>query len=339
MLAFSAVSARACEVLVPSQLGASYTLASNTPGVLWVQGTFTDPEGIDPPFDYDVSGFVIGIKKDSTGKVLKTYIAMPMHVSAYPGQSVTLAGNKNFNDQDGLVLTNLQLEYQSPYWDPDQPDGTPGDVAIYSSTTVVPDNWVHPLAPTNSIPYPGSGNPITGVATSLGYGYPSTTNDFLSQTGDPMGFRGNLVTWVPEDVEPDSNYLGITMSPVGEPTLNGAANSGDSGSLVMNTNNQIIGMTVSVTGGATDTDRETIFDNFTAPAYHNQIALFAGIIVVPPTPAVVTHGKNLILSWAGAFTLQRATNLVSSFVDVPGATSPFTNAMTAPQGFFRLRSN
>ena len=239
-------------------------------------------EGIDPPFDYDDSGFVIGIEKDSTGKVLKTYIAMPMHVSAYPGQNVYLAGSKNFNDQNGLLLTNLQLEYQSPYWDPDVPDGTPGDVAIYSSKTVVPDSWVHALAPTNSIPYPGSGLPITGTATSLGYGYPSTTNDFLSQTGDPMGFHGNLVTWVPEDVEADSNYLGISMSPTGEPSLNGAANPGDSGSMVLNTSNQIIGMTVSSTGGSTDQDRETIFDNFTSPGYYNQVSPFAGIIIVPP---------------------------------------------------------
>jgi len=330
---------RACEVLIPTQLSASYTLASNTPGVLWVQGTYTDPEGIDPPFDYDDSGFVIGIEKDSTGKVLKTYIAIPMHTSAYPGQNVYLAGSKNFNDQDGLVLTNLQLEYQSPFWDPDLPDGTPGDVAIYSSTTVVPDNWVHALAPTNSIPYPGSGNPITGIATSLGYGYPSTTNDFLSQTGDPMGFRGDLVTWVPDDVEADSNYLGISMSPVGEPFLNGAANPGDSGSMVLNTNNQIIGMTVSSTGGATDTDRETIFENFTSPGFYEQVSPYAGIIVVPPTPDFSMHGKNFILSWNGAFTLQSATNAIGVYSDIPSATSPYTNAMTAPRRFFRLRSD
>jgi hypothetical protein len=231
------------------------------------------------------------------------------------------------------------MEYQSPFWDPDVPDGTPGDVAIYSSTTVVPDSWIHTLAPTNSIPYPGSGLPITGVATSLGHGYPSTTNGALSQAGDAMGFDGNLVTWVPEEVEADENYLGIHMSLVGEPSLNGAANPGDSGSMVLNTNNQVIGMTVSVTGGATDTDRETIFDNFTAPAYRNQIAPYAGIIVAPPTPNFTVHGKNFVLSWTGAFSLQSATNLTGIFTDVLSATSPYTNAMTAPRNFFRLRSN
>lgn len=48
---------------------------------------------------------------------------------------------------------------------------------------------------------------------------------------------------------------------------------------------------------------------------------------------------GLVLSWSsGAFTLQFASSLGGSWTNVPGATSPYTNDLSAPQLFFRLKS-
>jgi hypothetical protein len=44
----------------------------------------------------------------------------------------------------------------------------------------------------------------------------------------------------------------------------------------------------------------------------------------------------VVLSWANPFTLQAAARLGDAFTNVPGATSPFTNFISAPQEFFRL---
>ena len=49
--------------------------------------------------------------------------------------------------------------------------------------------------------------------------------------------------------------------------------------------------------------------------------------------------QNGILSWTGSSTLQSATNVAGPYLDVPGATSPYTNDTGAqPQQFFRLRN-
>jgi hypothetical protein len=61
--------------------------------------------------------------------------------------------------------------------------------------------------------------------------------------------------------------------------------------------------------------------------------------VVPrPLLAFARDGHNLILSWSGAFALQSATNVTGTYVDVTGATSPYTNNMTATRQYFRLRN-
>jgi hypothetical protein len=49
---------------------------------------------------------------------------------------------------------------------------------------------------------------------------------------------------------------------------------------------------------------------------------------------------QLVLSWTNAgFTLQSAPDLTATFTNIPAATSPFTNPLTAPQQFFRLKGN
>ena len=62
--------------------------------------------------------------------------------------------------------------------------------------------------------------------------------------------------------------------------------------------------------------------------------------VVPrPLLAFAHAGNNLVLTWTGAFSLQSATNATGVYVDVSGATSPYTNGIgSEPRRFFRLRN-
>jgi hypothetical protein len=50
--------------------------------------------------------------------------------------------------------------------------------------------------------------------------------------------------------------------------------------------------------------------------------------------------NQLVLSWTNAgFNLQTTPSVSGTFTNLPGATSPFTNAFTGPQQFFRLKSD
>jgi hypothetical protein len=61
-----------------------------------------------------------------------------------------------------------------------------------------------------------------------------------------------------------------------------------------------------------------------------------------PLPRVDFQKLNnqLVLSWTNAaFNLQSAPALTATFTNIPAATSPYTNSLTGPQQFFRLRSD
>src|SRR4029077_16454393 len=73
---------------------------------------------------------------------------------------------------------------------------------------------------------------------------------------------------------------------------------------------------------------------------------FFGVIlptgeVVPTIRPVLFISRNAnrtIFNWSGAFALQQATNVLGPYVDISGATSPYTNdTPQLPQAFFRLR--
>ena len=62
--------------------------------------------------------------------------------------------------------------------------------------------------------------------------------------------------------------------------------------------------------------------------------------VPPPRLDFQLLSNELVLSWTNAgFTLQSAPAITGTFTNLPGATSPYTNALTGPQLFFRLRGN
>jgi len=57
-------------------------------------------------------------------------------------------------------------------------------------------------------------------------------------------------------------------------------------------------------------------------------------------PATCRQSNQLVLSWTTAgFSLQSVLAITGTFTNLPAATSPYTNPITAPQQFFRLISN
>ena len=63
--------------------------------------------------------------------------------------------------------------------------------------------------------------------------------------------------------------------------------------------------------------------------------------VSSPQLTIAPSGVNIILTWptnAAGFTLQSAPALTATFINIPGVTSPYTNAITGAQQFFRLAS-
>jgi len=63
-------------------------------------------------------------------------------------------------------------------------------------------------------------------------------------------------------------------------------------------------------------------------------------ISLPVLLGVEGSGTNVVLTWTNsAFALQAAPAVNGTYTNIPGATSPYTNAIDAPQEFFRLKGN
>jgi len=58
--------------------------------------------------------------------------------------------------------------------------------------------------------------------------------------------------------------------------------------------------------------------------------------VAPVTLSIAKSGNNVVLTWPSG-TLQASTNVLTGYSDVLGAASPYTNAITGPQKFFRVK--
>ena len=63
--------------------------------------------------------------------------------------------------------------------------------------------------------------------------------------------------------------------------------------------------------------------------------------VTPPQLTIISFGAKVILTWptnATGFTLLSAPTLTTTFTNILAARSPYTNAITGSQQFFRLAS-
>ena len=85
-------------------------------------------------------------------------------------------------------------------------------------------------------------------------------------------------------------------------------------------------------------------DNISLQAGGGDISVGTSTVpIFAPIPLnIQLNGNAVILSWndpLSTFSLQTSTNITGSFTNVSGATSPYTNTITGPHKFFRLRSN
>jgi len=72
------------------------------------------------------------------------------------------------------------------------------------------------------------------------------------------------------------------------------------------------------------------------------IALGSGASPTPIPLNIQLIGSNVVLSWndpQSAFSLYNAPSITNTFTKVPGAESPYTNASTGLEMFYRLQAN
>ena len=63
---------------------------------------------------------------------------------------------------------------------------------------------------------------------------------------------------------------------------------------------------------------------------------YADVTPFIPALQIARNGTNIILTWSGSFNLQASPQPDGSFLTISNATSPYTNAVSATQRFFRL---
>ena len=138
------------------------------------------------------------------------------------------------------------------------------------------------------------------------------------------------------------------------PVNGGAADGGINGTV----NGSIIGLNAIANGKCTfaEGDNYVFFTNVVADAFGNITVTYApnpagnltgeapfnGVQVVGsvrPTLAIQKQGANVIISWNPATgVLQSATSEGGPYSDILGSTSPYTNAVSGTQQFFRVRT-
>jgi hypothetical protein len=114
---------------------------------------------------------------------------------------------------------------------------------------------------------------------------------------------------------------------------NGSTNGGGTDQLYVGTTSQ----------GLTAAQLDKIFFDHPAglpPGNYPARILPSGEIVpaAPPSITFARASNKLVLSWTGDYQLRTATNIAGPFVNVVGATSPYTNSFNDPQRYFELRS-
>jgi hypothetical protein len=131
------------------------------------------------------------------------------------------------------------------------------------------------------------------------------------------------------DISNDNDYGTVAYSGAGAPLwtrrYNGSGNGDDGAFGIAVDNNGNVFVTGYSDAGSTNYDYVTI-------KYSSSITL---------VPLKFQKLNNqLVLSWTNAnFILQNAPSVTGPFANIPGATSPYTNSLTAPQQYFRLKLN
>ena len=196
-------------------------------------------------------------------------------------------------------------------------DGIAGDIedldmSFYDATETLQFDFLSPLTPQDRILLIDVDGP----------------ESYLLQAYAVNGSGSNQVSFVGWNAQDFSGTTGMTPNsqwPVWDPT-NGTLTSGTSANLdeelfVLTPAQNINRLVISKQSGANWSTGITFLSL--------------------PTPLTIRQsGTNVVLTWTNsAFGLQAAPAVTGTYTNVPGAASPYTNAITAPQEFFRLNAN
>ncbi|HMP84799.1 MAG TPA: hypothetical protein PKA41_19065, partial [Verrucomicrobiota bacterium] len=205
----------------------------------------------------------------------------------------------------------------------------------------------------------GSGGTATGVrGYMLSQNWGTTFNDntpmeiYLRNGLNSANLMGSI-----------GDFVSLGEGPTGATLSNSAAfQSGTSYTLTLSvarTADRSVNVSAAISGGGSNwvttvTDTNYVyhrFDAFGIRAVNNtstasQFNFTRFNVVVTNAPAapltsipltIGQSGNNVVLSWANpAFNLQAAPAVTGTYTNVPGATSPYTNAASGSQRYFRL---
>lgn len=203
---------------------------------------------------------------------------------------------------------------------------TNGNVFVTGYASVSADQY-GPVVQYGTIAYSSDGEQLW-TAFYLG---PGSDNDrargiAVDRSGNVLVTGNSFASGHPTD--PETDYVTIAYSNAGE-TLwisryDGPGNSSDESNAIA----VDVGGNVFVTGNSIGASGD----------YDYATIMYSSVSLSPASLDFQTSGGQLVLSWANpAFSLQSAPSLTGTFTNVPGAASPFTNAITAGAQFFRLK--
>ena len=179
----------------------------------------------------------------------------------------------------------------------------------------------------------GSGNDYATLAYS-GAGVPLWTNRYNGGSDDyavalGVDFEGNIFVTGYSTGTANYDYLTVAYSNAGSllwsNRFNGPANDNDfATALAVDGSGNVI-----VTGYSWTSGGGYSYYDYATIKYSSSIRAYL---------AIESLGNQVVLRWTNAsFHLQSAPAMSSSFTDVLGATSPYTNLLTHSNEYFRLR--
>jgi hypothetical protein len=126
----------------------------------------------------------------------------------------------------------------------------------------------------------------------------------------------------------------LTGFPQGQGYAWGNSPAGNSGPIVISTPGfHLINVWMRVDGFTVDKLLLTSAGGFTP----TDLGPAESPVVGGPAIAVTRSGTGLILSWPGGGTLQSSINVVGTYVDIPGSSSPFNVMPAGAQNYYRVR--
>jgi hypothetical protein len=214
-------------------------------------------------------------------------------------------------------------------------------------------------------PYLKSSNTVLYAAFKLtALTLPKSTADYFAHFGSGATYRGRIYVSAPTNAAPGSLRLYVSNATDTNTVPAGDLNTNTACTVVLRYNIDAATATLWLNPASESDPGATAADLTNAVSISTfnfrqdsgcgatmlvddlkvglSFAAVTGTNIVPNPIALVVerNANNLILTWTdSAFGLQAAPAVPGTYANVPGATSPYTNAIGASPRFFRLKAN